>query len=66
MAHDFRFDVPTHETRSTPTVESGERWRRWQQRGLDNEKRVARKARIGLAAVAATGAIVTAISLWLR
>ena len=65
MAHDFRFDVPAHQTQTTLKAESDERWRRWQQRGLDNDKRFAEKVRMGLAALAVTGAITTAISLWL-
>ena len=65
MAHDFRFDVPAHEQQAALKAQSDERWRRWQQRGLDNDKRFARKARIALAAFAVTGAIATAISVWL-
>ena len=65
MAHDFRFDLPAHQTQATLKAESDERWRCWQQRGLDNDERFARKVRIALAALAVAGTITTAISLWL-
>lgn len=63
MAHDV-LSVQTPIQTLPGRDDAAERWRKWEQRGLDNEARFARRARVVLVVLAISALGVSAIALW--
>jgi hypothetical protein len=56
--------VPSPAPIHTTVDDAAERWRRWEQRGFDNEVRFARRARLAFGVLTIVAVGVAVLALW--